>query len=126
VAGAIGIAALSTAIVLNGIRVNAARNAETATEALVRGNKDPRGACSDGAALADAGVARACATVRESDRVLQKTDDAFTVALWTGVGATAAALAWYLLAPKDRAATSARVRLQVGVSGGGAAVFGSF
>lgn len=134
VAGAVGIVGFTAAIVLNGIRVNADRNASTATEALVRGNKDPA-ACGDaGATAADPTIAGACSTLRESDRITKQTNDPFTASLWIGVGATAAALAWYFIAPKPGAPSPTTGSLRgpvhvaplVGPGGVGASVFGAF
>lgn len=132
VAGAIGIVAFTTAIVLGGIRVNADRNASTATEALVRNGKNPA-SCTDSAALAgDPTITGACAEVRETDRILEKTKDPFTAALWTGVGTAAIAVGWYFLAPKERATapTGSRGPLYLapsfGASGAGASVGGAF
>lgn len=108
VAGAVSVVSLTAAFVLGGIRVNAERNASTATEALVRANKNPA-SCNDGRALAaDPTITGICSTLRSADNTLAQTRTPASVALWVGVGAAAASLGWFFLAPKGGASTEAR------------------
>lgn len=100
-AGAISVVSLTAAFVLSGIRVNAERNASTATEALVRANKNPA-SCNDGRALAaDPTIGDVCGTLRSAQNTLDQTRGPASITLWVGVGAAAASLGWFLLAPKS-------------------------
>jgi hypothetical protein len=106
VAGAIGLASFTAAIVLGGIGANADRNTESATAALLRNGKSPD-SCNDPASAGDPTISGTCSTLRSGQRTSDDTKQPLLVTLAVGAGTTVFALGWYFLAPKARVATEA-------------------
>jgi hypothetical protein len=106
VAGAVGLASFTAAIVLGGIGANAERNTSNATAALVRNGKSPD-ACADPASANDPTIAGTCSTLHSGQRTSADTKQPLVVTLAVGAGATVFALGWYFFASKTHSATDA-------------------
>jgi hypothetical protein len=123
VASVIGLTALTTAIVLHGMTVNADRNVSNGQEALARSGKD-EGAC----ATPDAAITPTCASLAEARQDSSSLSTPTLVAAGVGAGATLFALAWWMFAAKetDPAKTGVRsspvpaVSVSAGARGGSA------
>lgn len=117
VATAIGLTALTTAIVLHGMGVNADRNVAVGRETLARSGNDAS-ACAD----PDAAIAPTCASIADARQESSSLATPALVAAGAGAGATLFALAWWMFATKeiDPAKTGARPSPSVSVSSGGA------
>ncbi|MDB4940841.1 MAG: Thiol-disulfide isomerase [Labilithrix sp.] len=121
-AGAVGVAALTTAIVLAGMGTNADRNLETATDALARNGKSLT-AC--GGAF-DATIAATCRTARSAAQTSADVQGPFVASLAVGAGATAFALGWYLFASKSDVRDAPHVAPAISTDGAGLRVIGTF
>jgi hypothetical protein len=113
VAGVVGIASLTTAIVLGSLGANAARNRSVATEALARNGKD-ESACKG---EVDAALASTCASLSAADRASAAVNTPFLASVSLGAGALAFAFAWYFFAPKDGAPLHPHVTADVNARG---------
>jgi hypothetical protein len=96
VAGAIGLTALTTAIVLHGMTVNANRNVSVGQEALARSGKD-ESAC----ATPDASIVPTCASLDDARKQSSALSAPTLIAVGVGAGATLFALAWWMFATKE-------------------------
>lgn len=128
VAGAIGLGGLATAVVFGGLAANSSHAVDVANETLTR-NGQSRATCEQ-ASIAPPFDA-VCRTLLNNERLARERQGNFGVAAIVGVSATAIAVGWYLLAPKERAdeAPVDRARLVpwIGRDGaGGASLEGRF
>lgn len=115
VAGALGVASLSVAIILRSVGANADRNVDTATEALARSGKT-LSACRK----PDATVASACESISTGTSTSSSVQTPFVATLVVGAGATVFALGWWMFASKASAEARTRVVPTVGTTGAGA------
>jgi hypothetical protein len=97
VAGLVGIASLTAAIVFSGIDANAARNTSLAIDALARNGKDP----SECTRAVDPTLASTCSSLASAQRASNAVKAPFIATISVGTGALAFALAWYLFGPKS-------------------------
>jgi hypothetical protein len=130
VTGAIGLGGLASAAIFGGLEANASHAVDVASQALVREGKSPA-QCAQGIKGPDNDVKRyvdTCVTLQRN-QLLQKTHaSVLKTSLIVGVSGMVVAVAWFLLAPKERADSPAsagrleRPRLVpwVGVGTGGA------
>ena len=97
VAGAIGLGALSAAIVLRGIGANADRNTSVSLDALGRSGKDASACTGTG----EGSLEVTCGSLRSGQRASSAVKGPFVATLAIGAASTAFALGWYLFAPKS-------------------------
>ncbi|MBX3222609.1 MAG: hypothetical protein KF795_18970 [Labilithrix sp.] len=122
VAGAIGLGGLATAAIFGGLAANSSHAVDVASETLTR-NGQSRATCDQQTIAAPFdGI---CRTLRKNDQLARDHQGTFGAAAIVGVSATAIAVGWFLLAPKERAGkepeSGARVVPWVGRDGGGGA-----
>ena len=97
VAGAIGIGAISAAIILKGISANADRNISVGLDALARNGKDVS-ACTG---TETGSLSITCSSLRSALRGQASSKGPFIATLVIGAGSTLFALGWYMFAPKS-------------------------
>lgn len=104
VAGALGVASLTVAIILGGVGANADRNVSNAQDALARNGKSTA-ACGVVGVGMDPTVGQTCASLASAQKTQDDVKTPFVVSLAAGAGLSAFALGWYFFAPKAGASS---------------------
>lgn len=125
VLGGIGIVGLGTAAIFGGLAANSDHAVDVTTQAILRKGK-PLSVC-DGRPV-EIPYGDVCAQLAKNKRVHDDQQGVLLPSLIVGISATALAVGWFFLAPKESGDGAAKTRVVpwVGVGTGGAALEGRF